>query len=101
MIRAIQEELKDTRVNAIDGIEQLQNEFLQPNAQRILGWVRQLLDDKSLNQESISKYLGCIGRDWLMLTINEDIDKWDGEDFEVIYEQVIQSKNKDSRKNQS
>jgi integrase len=56
------------------------------------------LDDKSLNQESISKYLGCIGRDWLMLTINEDIDKWDGEDFEVIYEQVIQSKNKDSRK---
>ncbi|MGR3900137.1 site-specific integrase [Psychrobacter sp. 1176_08] len=98
MIRAIQEELKDTRVNAIDGIEQLQNEFLQPNAQRILGWVRQLLDDKSLNQESISKYLGCIGRDWLMLTINEDIDKWDGEDFEVIYEQVIQSKNKDGRK---
>ena len=98
MIRAIQEELKDTRVNAIDGIEQLQNEFLQPNAQRILGWVRQLLDDKSLNQESISKYLGCIGRDWLMLTINEDIDKWGGEDFEVIYEQVIQSKNKDGRK---
>ena len=78
LIRAIQEELKNTRVNAIDGMEQLQNEFPQPNAQRILGWVRQLLDDKSINQESISKYVGCIGRDWLMLTIGENIDKWDG-----------------------
>ena len=98
LIRAVHEELKDTRINAIDGIEQLQDEFTQPNAQRILGWVRQLLDDKSINQESISKYVGCIGRDWLMLTINEDIDKWDGEDFEIIYEQVIQSKTKDGRK---
>ena len=98
LIRLIHEKLKDTRVNAINGIEQLQYEFTQPNAQRILGWVRQLLNDKNINQESISKYLGCIGRDWLMLTINEDIDKWDGEDFEVVYEQVIQSKTKDGRK---
>ena len=98
LIRAIQEELKNTRVNAIDGMEQLQNEFPQPNAQRILGWVRQLLDDKSINQESISKYVGCIGRDWLMLTIGENIDKWDGEDFEIIYEQIIQSKTSDGRK---
>ncbi|WP_201611941.1 site-specific integrase [Psychrobacter submarinus] len=98
LIRAIQEELKNTRVNAIEGMEQLQNEFPQPNAQRILGWVRQLLDDKSINQESISKYVGCIGRDWLMLTIGENIDKWDGEDFEIIYEQIIQSKTRDGRK---
>ena len=98
LIRAIQEELKNTRANAIEGIEQLQNEFPQPNAQRILGWVRQLLDDKSINQESISKYVGCIGRDWLMLTIGENIDKWDGEDFEIIYEQIIQSKTRDGRK---
>jgi len=98
LIRAVHQELKDTRVNAIDGIEQLQDEFPQPNAQRILGWVRQLLNDKNINQESIGKYVGCIGRDWLMLTMNENIAEWDDEDFEIIYEQVIQSKTKDGRK---
>lgn len=98
LIRAVHEELKGIRVNAIVGIKQLQGEFPQPNAQRVLGWVLQLLNDKSVNQESISKYVGCIGRDWLMMTMDEDIDKWDGEDFEIIYEQVIQNKIKDGRK---
>ncbi len=99
LIREIQEALKDTRAGSIRYIEQLQNEFPQPNAQRILGWVRHLLNDKSMNQESIAKYVGCIGRDWLMLTMDEDIEEWGSEEYETIYEQIIQSKVKDGRTN--
>lgn len=98
LIREMQEALKDTRVGSISYIEQLLNEFYQPNAQRILGWVRHLLNDKSINQESIAKYVGCIGRDWLMLTMDEDIDAWGSKEYETIYEQIIQSKVKDGRK---
>lgn len=57
------------------------------------------LNDKSINQESIAKYVGCIGRDWLMLTMDEDIDTWGSEEYETIYEQIIQSKVKNGRKN--
>lgn len=99
LIREIQEALKDNRAGSTSCIEQLLNEFYQPNAQRILGWVRHLLNDKSINQESIAKYVGCIGRDWLMLTMDEDIDAWGSEEYETIYEQIIQSKVKDGRKN--
>ncbi|MFT0772546.1 tyrosine-type recombinase/integrase [Psychrobacter aquimaris] len=99
LIREIQEALKDTRVSSISYIEKLLNEFYQPNAKRILGWVRHLLNDKSINQESIAKYVGCIGRDWLMLTMDEDIKEWGSEEYETIYEQIIQSKVKDRRKN--
>lgn len=99
LIREIQEALKDTRARSISCIEQLLNEFSQPNAQRILGWVRYLLNDKSINQESIAKYVGCIGRDWLMLTMDEDIGQWDSEEYEAIYEQTLQSKVKDGRTN--
>jgi len=99
LIREIQEALKDTRGGSISCIEQLLNEFYQPNAQRILGWVRHLLNDKGIHQESIAKYVGCIGRDWLMLTMDEDLDSWDSEEYETIYEQIIQSKVKDRRKN--
>lgn len=99
LIREIQEALKDTRAGSISYIEQLLNEFYQPNAQRILGWGRHLLNDKSISQESIAKYIGCIGRDWLMLTMDEDIDAWGSEEYETIYEQIIQSKVKDGRKN--
>lgn len=98
LIREIQEALKDTRASSIRCIKQLLNEFPQPNAQRILGWVRHLLNDKSINQESIAKYVGCIGRDWLMLTMDEDIDAWGSEEYETVYEQIIQSKVKDGRK---
>lgn len=98
LIREIQEALKDTRARSISYIEQLLNEFYQPNAQRILGWVRYLLNDKNINQESIAKYIGCIGRDWLMLTMEEDIKEWGSEEYEAIYEQIIHSKVKDGRR---
>ena len=98
VIREVQDALKGSKASAIMQVELLQQEFIQPNVMRLLGWVRSLLSDSNNRLDTISKYLGCIGRDWLMLTMDENLDEWSDEDFEAVYEEVIQSKIKDGRK---
>ncbi|WP_201590357.1 tyrosine-type recombinase/integrase [Psychrobacter sp. Pi2-51] len=98
VIKEVQEALKLTRNDAISTITILETDASQPNVQRLLGWTLSLLSDKSIRLNTVSKYIGCIGRDWLMLTIDEDVDQWEGSDFEEVYEQIIQSKVKDGRK---
>lgn len=98
VIRDVQDALKGSKASAIMQVELLQQEFIQPNVMRLLGWVRSLLSDSNNRLDTISKYLGCIGRDWLMLTMDENLDEWSDEDFEAVYEEVIQSKIKDGRK---
>ena len=98
LIREVQDALKSSKASAIIQIELLQQELTQPNAMRLLGWVKNLLNDSNNRLDTISKYLGCIGRDWLMLTMDENLDEWSGEDFEAVYEEIIQSKIKDGRK---
>ncbi|OLF34438.1 hypothetical protein, partial [Psychrobacter sp. Rd 27.2] len=97
-IKEVQDALKGSKAPAIVKLELLQQEFTQPNATRLLGWVNSLLSDSNNRLDTISKYLGCIGRDWLMLTMDENLDEWSGEDFEAVYEEIIQSKIKDGRK---
>jgi len=98
LIKELQDALKLTRSAAISTITILKTDASQPNAQRLLSWALSLLDDTSVRLNTISKYIGCIGRDWLMLTIDEDVEQWEGSDFEEVYEQIIQSKIKDGRK---
>ncbi|MGO2301876.1 tyrosine-type recombinase/integrase [Psychrobacter sp. AOP7-D1-15] len=98
LIKEVQDALKGSKASAIIQVELLQQEFTQPNATRLLGWVNSLLSDSNNRLDTISKYLGCIGRDWLMLTMDENLDEWSGEDFEAVYEEIIQSKIKDGRK---
>ena len=98
IIKEVQDALKGSKASAIIQVELLQRELTQPNAMRLLGWVKSLLNDSNNRLDTISKYLGCIGRDWLMLTMDEDLDKWSDEDFEAVYEEIIQSKIKDGRK---
>jgi integrase len=97
VIKEVQEALKLTRNDAIFTITILETDASQPNVQRLLSWALSLLGDHSIRLNTISKYIGCIGRDWLMLTIDEDVAQWESEDFEEIYEQIIQSKVKDGR----
>lgn len=98
LIKEVQDALKGSKASAIVQLELLQQEFTQPNAMRLLGWVKSLLSDSSNRLDTISKYVGCIGRDWLMLTMDENLDEWSNEDFEAVYEEIIQSKIKDGRK---
>ena len=98
LIKEVQDTLKLTRSAATSTITTLKTDASQPNAQRLLSWALSLLDDHSIRLNTISKYIGCIGRDWLLLTMDENIGQWEGDDFEDIYEQIIQSKIKDGRK---
>lgn len=98
IIQLIQESLKGTRSSAKEKISHLKNDFPQPNAIRLLGWVLSLLESNQTNLNSVSKYVGCIGREWLMLTIDEKLEGWGSNDYEDIYEQIILSKVKDARK---
>ena len=98
IIQLIQEALKGTRLSAKDTINNIRDEFPQPNAIRLLGWVLFLLEGNQTNLNSVSKYVGCIGREWLMLTIDEKLEGWGSNDYEEIYEQIILSKVKDARK---
>ncbi len=98
LIKEVQDALKLTRSAAISTLTTLKTDASQPNARRLLSWALSLLDDHSIRLNTISKYIGCIGRDWLMLTMDENIGQWEGDDFEDIYEQIIQSKIKDGRK---
>lgn len=98
IIQFVQDGLKGTRSSAKDKISDLKNDFSQPNAIRLLGWVLSLLEGNQTNLNSVSKYVGCIGREWLMLTMDEDLEEWGTNDYEEIYEQIILSKVKDARK---
>ena len=98
LIKEVQDALKGSKASAIIQVELLQQELTQPNVMRLLGWVKSLLKDSNNRLDTISKYLGCIGRDWLMLTMDENLDEWSNEDFEAVYEEIIQSKIKDGRK---
>jgi len=98
IIQLIQEALKGTRLSAKDTINNIRDEFPQPNAIRLLGWVLFLLEGNQTNLNSVSKYVGCIGREWLMLTMDEELEEWGTNDYEEIYEQIILSKVKDARK---
>lgn len=98
IIQLIQEALKGTKSSAKDTINNIKDEFPQPNAIRLLGWVLFLLEGNQTNLNSVSKYVGCIGREWLMLTMDEELEEWGTNDYEEIYEQIILSKVKDARK---
>ena len=98
IIQLIQEALKGTKSSAKDTINNIKDEFPQPNAIRLLGWVLFLLEGNQANLNSVSKYVGCIGREWLMLTMDEELEEWGTNDYEEIYEQIILSKVKDARK---
>lgn len=98
LIKEVQDALKGSKALAIMKLELLQQEFTQSNAIRLLGWINGMLSDSNNRLDTISKYVGCIGRDWLMLTMDENLDEWSEEDFEAVYEEIIQSKIKDGRK---
>ena len=98
IIQLIQEGLKGSRSFAKNTINNIKNDFSQPNAIRLLGWVLFLLEGNKTNLNSVSKYVGCIGREWLMLTMDEELEEWGTNDYEEIYEQIIVSKVKDARR---
>ncbi|WP_227429290.1 tyrosine-type recombinase/integrase [Psychrobacter sp. I-STPA6b] len=98
IIKSIQDALKQSKPKAKEYIEALLKVFPQPNAMRLLEWTVSLIDDGKSNNQTISKYIGAIGRDWLMLTMDEDLSLWQSHDYAQVYEQILQQKRSDGRK---
>lgn len=100
LLRELQEALKLSRNKAIETIQLIRQQYPQDNANRLIAWVLSMLGQKkqSLNNKSISLYIGVIGRQWLTLTMHEDLSIWTAQDYEEVYEEIIFSKLDDGRR---
>jgi integrase len=61
----------------------------------LLDWVLNLLnrkESKSLSNESILKYIRTIGYEWLYFTTAQPLDIWLEEEFEELYEEILEYK---------
>lgn len=67
--------------------------FNHISEQILIQWIISLLSGKSpILTDSAEKYLSAIGYDWLYYTLGEDLLNWEEEDFEAIYEQILDFK---------
>ncbi|WP_298974658.1 tyrosine-type recombinase/integrase [uncultured Psychrobacter sp.] len=61
----------------------------------LLDWVLNLLnrkESKSLSNESILTYIRTIGYEWLYFTTAQPLDIWSEEEFEELYEDILEYK---------
>jgi integrase len=61
----------------------------------LLDWVLSLLnrkESKSLSNESILKYIRTVGYEWLYFTTAQPLDIWSEEEFEELYEDILEYK---------
>lgn len=100
LLRQLQDALKLSRSKATEAIQAIRQDYPQDNAQRLIVWVLSMLtqNKQSLNNKSISQYIGVIGRQWLTLTMGENLSIWTSEDYEEVYEEIILSKLDDGRR---
>ena len=99
LIRELQDALKLSRNKATDTVKDISQQYPQDNAQRLIGWVLSMLaqHQQLINNQSISQYIGVIGRQWLTLTMHETLSIWSAADYEEVYEEIIFSKLDDGR----
>ncbi|CAM4222180.1 site-specific integrase [Psychrobacter arenosus] len=59
----------------------------------LINWVYSLLNQKKApNHDSIKKYIGSIGYEWLYFTVGQSLESWSEEDFEELYEDILEYK---------
>lgn len=79
----------------IERIKKRCQEYTSVNEQVFLDWVLMLLQDQSSKapkESSILQYVKSIGYEWLYFTMDEPINHWDEEDFEMLYEDILEYK---------
>ena len=64
IIKSIQDALKQSKLKAKEDVQALLELYPQPNAVRLIEWTVSMLERHKIIQQSISKYIGTIGRDW-------------------------------------
>ncbi|MBI0427300.1 tyrosine-type recombinase/integrase [Psychrobacter sp. NG27] len=89
---------KKTSKKPITLIERVQKRYEQYDdlsEKILLDWVLSLLnrkESKSLSNESILKYIRTIGYEWLYFTTAQPLDIWLEEEFEELYEDILEYK---------
>ena len=94
----LDEELKKKRPSykpptLIQRIERRCNQYKDLSETVLLNWILSLLNQKKPpSNKSILKYIKAIGYEWLYFTMGQAIDTWEEEDFEILYEDIIEYK---------
>lgn len=77
----------------IKRIEKRCNQYKNLSESVLLHWILSLLNEKQPpSNETILKYVKAIGYEWLYFTMAQPIDIWEEEDFEILYEDILEYK---------
>lgn len=94
----LDKELKTKRLSykpptLIERIEKRCNQYKDLSERVLLHWILSLLNAKKPpSNQSILKYIKAIGYEWLYFTIAQPIEMWEEEDFETLYEDILEYK---------
>lgn len=87
--------LSQTTYTLIERVEKRYEQYDDLSEKILLDWVLSLLnrkESKSLSNESILKYIRTIGYEWLYFTTAQPLDIWSEEEFEELYEDILEYK---------
>lgn len=87
--------LNQTPYTLIERVQKRYEQYDDLSEKILLGWVLSLLnreESKSLSNESILKYIRTIGYEWLYFTTAQPLDIWSEEEFEELYEDILEYK---------
>lgn len=87
--------LSQTTYTLIERVQKRYEQYDDLSEKILLDWVLSLLnrkESKSLSNESILKYIRTIGYEWLYFTTAQPLDIWSEEEFEELYEEILEYK---------
>ncbi|PLT22159.1 hypothetical protein CXF62_06540 [Psychrobacter sp. MES7-P7E] len=87
--------LGQTTYTLIERVQKRYGQYDDLSEKILLDWVLSLLnrkESKSLSNESILKYIRTIGYEWLYFTTAQPLDIWSEEEFEELYEDILEYK---------
>ncbi|WP_169391989.1 MULTISPECIES: site-specific integrase [Psychrobacter] len=92
--------LKDKKTNhkpptLVERIEKRRKQYSAVSEKIFISWILAFLADdssKRIKDASLLQYIKSIGYEWLYFTANQSIESWDEDDFEILYEDILEYK---------
>lgn len=73
-------------------LEKLKPKQTNESTKRLVGWLCELAASGDLQSSSIERYMDAVAHPWLIQTLEENIKDYDAEDFEVLYQDIVEAK---------
>ncbi|WP_348549581.1 site-specific integrase [Psychrobacter sp. KFRI-CH2-11] len=94
------EKLKNKRLKLpppalIERVEKRRQQYTATNARVLLDWIMDFLTNdssKAPKHSSVLQYVKSIGYEWLYFTQGQNLESFDAEDFEMLYEDILEYK---------